>query len=214
MADDNPTPLNVPSAQPLSPTPAAVMPTLPAGVSTPAQVATQVETPQEPTTTSGAQTAEPTLATGIEAVQSAPTGVAGLTGEADVTSPIGQAGLVHEPPASATPINITPPTATQGLSTTESGSPVGAPGLAHTVEANPVQIGVPATPGIISSTTPVPVPAPTLATAAPVQAPAAPRIAGSQLVPPAPPATQTASQLSQPANEPQTLNPISTMAPA
>ena len=107
----------------------------------------------------------------------------------------------------AIPIGVpTPPAATPELVRV---SPNGI--AAGTESPRAAQIGVPATPTITGSTTPVSTGGPQLATTGPAQGTPAPRIAGAQMVPPTPPATQTATQLSQPAQAPQVLQGISTM---
>ena len=88
----------------------------------------------------------------------------------------------------------------------------GVHGGGELIVGDAVAIGVPAPQGSPLAGTPVPTPAPTLASEGPVQGTPAPRIAGKQLVPPpAPPPPIISGQLSQPANAPQHMVPISTL---
>lgn len=99
--------LNVPTPPSISPTPLAVQPTLPGGVARQAQVATQVQAPQAPSLTLVTQQAGQTLAGSVQSVLSAPQASAVLVSAIDRTSPIGRAGLAHEP-VSGNPVAITP----------------------------------------------------------------------------------------------------------
>ncbi len=187
------TPLNVPppvitapNPTPLAGVPATLEVDAPA-VATPDLLRTEgradgVQTPSTPEGPPAAQTLATALANDSQGA--APPSL----------PPIGQPGV----PSQATTQVPVPPPVSAGM--TPSGAGTAA-----------IPVGVPATPGIISSTSPVPVGNPTLATTGPAQGSNAPRIAGVQMVPPTPPAVQTASQLTQAQNAPQALAGISTM---
>ncbi len=105
----------------------------------------------------------------------------------------------------ATPIGVpVPPAASPDMTRVEG------------IAGNPQTAGVgnlnmPAPPSITSGTTGVLVGATVLSTATPIQPVAAPRIAGAQMVPPTPPATQTATQMTQAVGAPQQMQGISTL---
>jgi hypothetical protein len=119
---------------------------------------------------------------------------------------IGAPGQGRAPTLNAALETSSPPPSTAGMTPLPLlNSPLGEP-------SNPVHVNEAAPQGAIGNTVPLPTPAPTLATEGPVQGSAAPRIAGVQLVPPAPPPPPAiAGQFSQPANAPQSMLPISTL---
>jgi hypothetical protein len=160
--------------------------------------------------------------TDVESVLQQPTTpapvISGLTPVASGVPDIGAPGLGRAVASNATIVGTpTPPTLSPDMLRQQ--------GLAAANELpRAVQVNVPAPAGVLPSVTPVPVGAPTLATAPPIQAPASPRGAGQQLVASAVPATQSISQLTPTAppaptqtasqvSATQTLTPINTMTP-